>query len=94
MKMSRISGKIIRLFFALLVGLFVAGFSSGASTVRASSADVVEISQEQSATQEGSEDDVSNGVFLLLGGMLLIIIAVVITVVASFIVTAPIADEV
>ena len=39
-------------------------------------------------------DNAGSGAFLIMGGMLLIILAVVITVVASFVVTAPIVDEI
>lgn len=93
MRVNNMSGKLVRFFFALLIGIFVAAFAPTVSTVQASSNTVV-IEEEQAATADVAEDNAGSGVLLLLGGMLLIIIAVVITVVASVVVTAPIADEV
>ena len=46
------------------------------------------------AQVSGQADGASSVAFLIMGGMLLIVIAVVITVVATFVVTAPIADEI
>ena len=37
MRVNKMSGRLVRLFFALLIGIFVAAFAPGASTVQASS---------------------------------------------------------
>ena len=84
--------KLIRLVFAMIVGIFVTSFASGVVTVNAAT-EVVTI-EDESVAQAAEVENSGGAVFLLLGGMLLIIIAVVITVVASVVVTAPIADEI
>lgn len=87
--------KIVRFLFALVIGLFVTGFASGVSTVQAAeNQEVVSISEEQVAASDAPEDNAGSSVFLLMGGMLIIILTVVITVVSTFVVTAPIADEI
>lgn len=92
MRVNKVSGKLVRLFLAFIVGFFVAAFAPGASAVQASSEPVVVAEGQLEA--ESTEEDAAGSVFFLLGGMLLIIIAVVVTVVASVVVTAPLADEV
>jgi ABC-type nickel/cobalt efflux system permease component RcnA len=86
---------IYRLMLAFMLGLFISVFSYGAVTSQAAESQV-EISEDENVAMADSaeSDDGSGGVFLLMAGMLLIIIAVVITVVASFVVTAPIVDEI
>lgn len=93
--------KVIRFLFAMVVGVFMTAFAFGVSTVSAAENQTVSVSSEQVeideadvAQAESAGDEGSSGMFLLMGGMLLIILAVVISVVATFVVTAPIADEV
>lgn len=88
--------KMFRLLFAFLFGLWVSVFSFGSVTVHAETRAVQEnaaAEQEAGAVADGA-DNAGSGAFLIMGGMLLLILAVVITVVATFVVTAPIADEV
>lgn len=92
MSVREITQKLIRLVFAMIVGIFVTSFASGVTTVNAEQ-EVVTI-EEQEVALAAEAENAGSAVFLLLGGMLLIILAVVITVVASFVVTAPIADEI
>lgn len=94
MKMKTASHKIIRILFAVIVGVFVTAFASGVMTVRAAENETIITIEEEGVGLEASADNAGSSVFLLLGGMLLIILTVVITVVATFIVTAPIADEI
>lgn len=85
--------------YALMIGIIISVFSMGVSTTGVSTVQAAEaqgnvvVAAEEVPLSENA-DDGSSGIFLILGGMLLIIIAVVITVVASFVVTAPIADEI
>jgi hypothetical protein len=89
---------VFRLMLALVLGIFISAFSYGAVTAHAAEASdngyaVVEDAAPVTADNAESADG-SGAMIILLGGMLLIIIAVVITVVASFVVTAPIVDEI
>lgn len=90
--------KVVRLLLALIAGVFVAVFSSGVASVHAAeSQEVVTIDDEDVPAAESQDEDADNAggaVFLLMGGFLLIILTVVITVVSTFVVTAPIADEI
>lgn len=90
--------KAVRFLMALIVGAFVAIFSSGAVPVHATeSQEIVEINDEnvaEAAEQDEDADNAGGAVFLLMGGFLLIILTVVITIVSTFVVTAPIADEI
>lgn len=90
--------KVARLLMALIAGVFVAVFSSGVASVHAAeSQEVITIDYEKvpaAATQDEDADNASGAVFLLMGGFLLIILTVVITVVSTFVITAPIADEI
>ncbi|MBQ7944965.1 MAG: hypothetical protein IJ326_13010 [Lachnospiraceae bacterium] len=92
MSAREITQKLIRLVFAMIVGIFVTSFASGITTVNAAT-EVVTI-EDEAVAEAAEAEDTGSAVFLLLGGMLLIIIAVVVTVVASVVVTAPIADEI
>lgn len=83
--------KLIRLVFAMIVGIFVTSFASGIATVNAAS-EVVAI-EEETVAKAAEAGDAAGAVFFLLGGMLIIIIAVVVTVVASVAVTAPVVDD-
>lgn len=94
MESKKISNKVIRFLFAMIVGIFVATFAGNAVSVRAAESEQVVTIEDGDVATAAEAEDVGSSVFLLLGGMLLIIITVVITVVASVVVTAPIADEV
>lgn len=88
--------KMIRFLFALIFGLWLSAFSLGSYTVHAeteSAQETVGVAEDAGSVAE-SADSAGSGAFLIMGGMLLIILAVVITVVASFVVTAPIVDEI
>ena len=56
MRVGKMSEKLVRLFFALLVGVFVAAFAPGASTVQASSQTVI-IEDEDVAAAETSDEE-------------------------------------
>lgn len=85
--------KIWKLMLALVVGVFVSIFSFGAVTAQAADT-TVENAVEEQAPQEGSAEDNGGGaMILLMGGMLIIILAVVLSVVATFVSSAAIADE-
>lgn len=94
MEIKKVTFRVVRFFFAMIVGVFVASFAAGVSTVQAQqTTQEVSIADEDTALAEEA-DNAGSSVFLLMGGMLLIILTVVITVVATFVVTAPIADEI
>ncbi len=85
--------KIWKLMLALVVGVFVSVFSFGTVTAQAAETTVENVAEEQ-APQEGSAEDNGGGaMILLMGGMLIIILAVVLSVVATFVSSAAIADE-
>ena len=88
------SKKVFKFLFAMVLGMLISAFSMGSYTAHAEAqqAASAELDQEQAAPAEA--DNAGSGAFLIMGGMLLIILAVVITVVASFVVTAPIVDEI
>ncbi len=88
------SNKVFKFLFAMVLGMLISAFSMGSYTAHAEAQQAVsaELDQEQAAPAEA--DNAGSGAFLIMGGMLLIILAVVITVVASFVVTAPIVDEI
>lgn len=92
MRTARVS--FLKLLYAMIMGILISAFSFGASTVQAQEAQENAVAADEAAPPSESADNGSGAVFLLLGGMLIIILAVVITVVASFVVTAPIADEI
>ena len=94
MESKRLSDKIIRFLFAMVVGVFVATFAGHAVSVKAAETEQVVTIQDEDTATAAEAENAGSSVFLLLGGMLLIVITVVITVVASVVVTAPIADEV
>jgi zona occludens toxin (predicted ATPase) len=85
------SNKVFKFLFAMVLGMLISAFSMGSYTAHAEAqqAASAELDQEQAEA-----DNAGSGAFLIMGGMLLIILAVVITVVASFVVTAPIVDEI
>ena len=94
MEIKKVTFRVVRFFLAMIVGVFVASFATGVSTVQAQQmTQEVSIADEDTALAEEA-DNAGSSVFLLMGGMLLIILTVVITVVATFVVTAPIADEI
>ena len=85
--------KMRRFLFAFLFVLFASFFAAGVSTVKAAETQTVTTIEDED-TALASGENAGASVFLLLGGMLLIILTVVITVVATFVVTAPIVDEI
>ena len=89
---------MLRLMLAMVLGVLISAFSFGASTAYAYEAtgeEYVVIEDEQVPLEENPEENNGSGaMIILLGGMLLLILVVVITVVATFVVTAPIADEI
>jgi ABC-type phosphate transport system permease subunit len=92
-----ILNNLARFALTVVLGLFVSAFSYSAITAQAADTEeVVTIDDEAGALADSTADAENGGgaMILLLGGMLLIIIAVVISVVATFVVTAPIADEI
>ena len=92
------SYRMLKLMLAMILGVFISAFSFGAPTAHAydvTGEEYVIIEDEQIPLDESPEENSGGGaMILLLGGMLLIILVVVITVVATFVVTAPIADEI
>lgn len=94
MKIKKVTFHVVRFFFAMIIGVFVASFASGVSTVQASQMTQEVTIADENAPLASEADNAGSSVFLLMGGMLLIILTVVITVVATFVVTAPIADEI
>lgn len=84
--------KIVKVLFALVLGIFISAFSIGAHTVQASETtqNTVEV---KSDTAAESSDNAGSVVMLLMGGMLIIIIAVVLSVVASVVSTVAAVDE-
>ena len=91
MSAREITQKLIRLVFAMIVGIFVTSFASGVITVNAAQ-EAVTI-EDEAVAEAAEAEDAAGAVFFLLGGMLIIIIAVVVTVVASVAVTAPVVDD-
>lgn len=81
-----------KLMLAMVVGVFVSVFSMGAVTVQAAETTVEQTAAEQAPPNGGTEDN-GAAMILLMGGMLVIILAVVISVVATFVSSAAIADE-
>lgn len=93
--MKRTNSSLLKFLYVMMLGIIISVFSMGASTVQAAEAQAnVAVANEEAALASQSADDGSGGMILILGGMLIIILAVVISVVASFVVTAPIADEI
>ena len=88
------SNKGFRFLFAMVLGVLISVLSVGSFTVHAETEQAVSAENDQEQAAPATADNAGSGVFLIMGGMLLIILAVVITVVASFVVTAPIADEI
>ena len=91
------SYRMLKLMLAMILGVFISAFSFGAPTAHAydvTGEAYVIIEDEQIPLDESPEENNGGAMILLLGGMLLIILVVVITVVATFVVTAPIADEI
>lgn len=88
------SNKVVRFLFAMVLGVLISAFSMGSYTAYAEEEQAVSAELEQDQVAPAEADNAGSGVFLIMGGMLLIILAVVITVVASFVVTAPIVDEI
>ena len=86
------SNKVFKFLFAMVLGMLISAFSMGSYTAHAEAQQAASAELEQAAPAEA--DNAGSGAFLIMGGMLLIILAVVITVVASFVVTAPIVDEI
>lgn len=82
--------KIWKLMLAMILGVFISAFSFGASTVQAAETNVESTVGEQAADAENNS---GAAMVLLMGGMLLIILAVVLSVVATFVSSAAIADE-
>lgn len=94
MEIRKVTFRVFRLFFAVMIGVFVASFASGVSTVQAEQVTTEATISDEDTPLANEADHAGSSVFLLMGGMLLIILTVVITVVATFVVTAPIADEI
>ena len=85
--------RIWKLMLAMVVGAFISVFSFGAVTAQAAET-TVENTVEEQAPQTASADANGGGaMILLMGGMLIIILAVVLSVVATFVSSAAIADE-
>lgn len=99
-KVTAFMYRLVKIVLTIMVGAFIGAFAMNVSTVNAAESELVIIEDEQVALDDGEAqvaeqaDGASSVAFLIMGGMLLIVIAVVITVVATFVVTAPIADEI
>lgn len=88
--------RVMQFMFAMILGAFISAFSYGAFTAQAAEASVENaavIDEEQTPLEESTAEDGGGAMILLMGGMLIIILAVVISVVATFVSSAAIADE-
>jgi len=68
MSAREITQKLVRLVFAMIVGIFVTSFASGVTTVNAAQETVT--IEEESVALAAEGEQAGSAVFLLLGGML------------------------
>lgn len=84
--------RVMRFMLAMILGAFIAAFSYGACTAQAAE-NAVTTEENQATSDQNAEANGGGAMILLMGGMLIIILAVVLSVVATFISSAAIADE-
>ena len=85
--------RIWKLMLAMVLGVFISVFSFGAVTAQAAETTVENTVEEQTPQTASADANGGGAMILLMGGMLIIILAVVLSVVATFVSSAAIADE-
>lgn len=82
----------VKIILALLMGIFMSVAAGSVMTAHATETQTVEVIEDEDTALADSGAG-GGGMFLLMGGFVVIILSVVIAVVATFVSTAAISDE-